>query len=406
MTQLGARRHYIVPRAFANANLLTRFYTDIYVNSVHRRDVMFRVGRMLRWQALCRLSGRNDQGVPSEFVKAFTRFGVRNRWRLLRARTVEEKIAIWTDSGEQFCRLVLRELNDAYETLFAYSSAALELFEYGHSVGRRCVLDHATAPLHAEMGLVIEESERFDGWSNMARVVSGIELYRERQKRERDLADVVICGSTFARRLVEAEGFPGDRIETIPLAVVSEGVTRDKVRFDSGGIRVIFVGDDGLRKGIGYLSMAIEMLDSGRIQARVAGDLGITPYGLSALSKNLELLGPVPRTQIEEIYRWADVLVLPSVSDTFGIVMLEAMSHGVPVIATPNTGGPDVIRDGVDGYIVPIRDPEAIAAKLDFLATHPDTLSEMSRSAIERVRYFSAQRYCERLIEVTLGDGR
>lgn len=107
----------------------------------------------------------------------------------------------------------------------------------------------------------------------------------------------------------------------------------------------------------------------------------------------------MPRAEIGEWYRWADVLVLPSVSDTFGLVILEAMAAGLPVIASVASGGPDVVRDDVDGWIVPVRDPEAIAERLEALAMRPELVRTMGDAARSRAAEFSPAAYGRRLLE-------
>jgi glycosyltransferase involved in cell wall biosynthesis len=99
-------------------------------------------------------------------------------------------------------------------------------------------------------------------------------------------------------------------------------------------------------------------------------------------------------------YEWADVCLLPSVSDTFGLVILEAMSLGVPVITTPNSGGPDVITDGENGFIVPVMSPDDIALKLEALDADRSLLSEVSQHSITRSADFSLDRYGELLATV------
>jgi glycosyltransferase involved in cell wall biosynthesis len=77
----------------------------------------------------------------------------------------------------------------------------------------------------------------------------------------------------------------------------------------------------------------------------------------------------VTRQEVRRHYQWADVFVFPSLCEGSAMVTYEALAAGLPVITTPNAGS--VVRDGVDGFIVPIRDAEAIAAKLDLLARDP-----------------------------------
>jgi glycosyltransferase involved in cell wall biosynthesis len=89
---------------------------------------------------------------------------------------------------------------------------------------------------------------------------------------------------------------------------------------------------------------------------------------------------------MRDLYSQASVLVLPSVEDGFGLVIGQAMACGVPVIATTNTGGPDLITDGVDGFIVPVRDAGAIRERLEHLYRNPDIRVAMGRAALDKVR--------------------
>jgi glycosyltransferase involved in cell wall biosynthesis len=131
---------------------------------------------------------------------------------------------------------------------------------------------------------------------------------------------------------------------------------------------------------------------------RAAGDLELSRLALAQLSSRMTLLGTVPRSEMPALFRWADVLVLPSVSDTFGMVILEAMAAGLVVIASENTAAPDILRHGEDGFVVPIRDPAAIATALELLASDHDLMREMGRAARERAGEFTVSRYGERLM--------
>jgi glycosyltransferase involved in cell wall biosynthesis len=93
---------------------------------------------------------------------------------------------------------------------------------------------------------------------------------------------------------------------------------------------------------------------------------------------------------------------LPSVSDTFGLVILEAMASGVPVISTTHTCAPDVVRDGIDGFVTPPRDAEIIAARLEQLADDRELLGSMSAQARARALEFNVDRYAERLVAAGL----
>ena len=111
-------------------------------------------------------------------------------------------------------------------------------------------------------------------------------------------------------------------------------------------------------------------------------------------------LPPVPHSRVLELMAEHDVLVLPSLAEGFGLVITEALSRGLPVITTPYTCGPDLMTDGEEGFIVPIRDPEAIADRLTRLAEHRDLLHAMSEAALETARRNAWSHYEERIIQI------
>jgi glycosyltransferase involved in cell wall biosynthesis len=114
------------------------------------------------------------------------------------------------------------------------------------------------------------------------------------------------------------------------------------------------------------------------------------------LFRGPEYIGQVPRVSVQSEFLAADVFVLPTLSDGFALAHLEALACGIPVITTPNCGS--VVRDGMDGIIVPIRDPVALANAIERIITNPDLRSRMSLSARARAREHTWERYGERLI--------
>src|SRR5207249_2069253 len=112
--------------------------------------------------------------------------------------------------------------------------------------------------------------------------------------------------------------------------------------------------------------------------------IGKIPARNAALERNLRkyrYIPSLPHQQLLEEMSRHDVLIFPSLFEGFGLVILEAMSRGLPVITTPNTAGPDIISDGEDGFIVPIRSSEAICEKLELLIRDRERLRAMSSAA-------------------------
>jgi glycosyltransferase involved in cell wall biosynthesis len=128
----------------------------------------------------------------------------------------------------------------------------------------------------------------------------------------------------------------------------------------------------------------------------MAGTVQILPEAEKRVRQHIQLTGIIPRPEMASQYDWADVFLLPSLCEGSATATYEAMSHGLPVICTPQTGS--TVRDGVDGFIVPAQNPDAIAEKLASLAADPDLLAAMSENARRNSADYTLEKYGERLL--------
>jgi glycosyltransferase involved in cell wall biosynthesis len=160
-------------------------------------------------------------------------------------------------------------------------------------------------------------------------------------------------------------------------------------------LRVLLAGEIGFRKGAPYVLQAARSTKA-LAEFRWCGPVGILPAAAAQLREHVELRGIVPRQLMAEHYAWADVFLLPSICEGSAAVCYEALAAGVPVITTENAGS--VVRHGIEGFIVPIRDSRAIAERLEMLHRDPELLESMSGAALERARDFTLKKYGERLL--------
>jgi hypothetical protein len=393
VAQLGARRHYLVPISLHAGGHLERFCTDVYFG---RRPWLDPIAARVLGSRSRGFKARCHPSLPTSVVSDFPALSIAGR------RPRGSQCRRWIDTGRSFGVSVVRTGFGRADTVVAFSSAALEIFEAARAAGLQTILDHATAPRDVEMAAVAQEEERFPGWApGGAMSDPGLGAYAERQQRERALADRILCGSSFVTATLTADDATDpSRLRTVPLGVApSVWNAGSNLRQHQGSLRVLFVGNEGLRKGLGYLIEAVKLLKSRHVRFRVAGNPGFSPLGRRALDAVCEECRPVAREEMSLWYEWADVVVLPSVSDTFGLVILEAMAAGVPVVASAASGGPDVIRDGVDGWVVPPRDAVAIAARLDELAASPGLARQIGDAARRRAEAFGVEAYTSRLLE-------
>ena len=281
--------------------------------------------------------------------------------------------------------------------MFTFNTAGLEVLQRAKQNGLRAVTEQTIAPMRLELGLLGDEASRFPGWEASTEN-AGASAYCDREEEEWKSADLILCGSEFVRDGIAQCGGPVEKCVVIPYGVdvSSRDLTAD-LRLPTSSphaLRVLTVGSVGLRKGSPYVLEAARQL-KGRAQFRMVGGIGVTREAEVQLREHLELTGPVPRSEIARHFAWADVFLLPSLCEGSATVTYEALAYGLPVICTPNTGS--VVRDGVEGFIVPIRDAAAIVDRLRQFLDDSELLKRMSANGAVRAKEFTVAKYGDRL---------
>jgi glycosyltransferase involved in cell wall biosynthesis len=207
----------------------------------------------------------------------------------------------------------------------------------------------------------------------------------ERELAEYADCDLVFVPSSFAMRTFVAKGVPREKLRLNPYGVDLKMFHREPKR--DRKFRVLFVGMIALRKGLPYLFEAVAGLGHSDVELCVAGTLETEMRPIMAKYEGtFRYLGAVDRSELHKHYSQASVLVLPSIEEGLALVQAQAMACGVPVIATENTGAADLFSDGVEGFIVPIRDARAIREKILTLYENPTMRDQMGEAALARVR--------------------
>lgn len=211
-----------------------------------------------------------------------------------------------------------------------------------------------------------------------------------KEEQEYAAADMITVPSTFVKRSFLEMGVAETKLRVIPYGV---SLTRfhpvgepDPDSFD-----VLFVGAASIRKGVRYLLEGFEALTHPRKRLTFVGAvLPEVEALIGEFSRRLPItcLGAVPQPALKEIMSRSHVMVLPSIEEGLALVQAQAMACGCPVIGTTNSGAEDLLRDGVEGFVVPIRDAGAIAERLQCLADDASLRSLMSQDSLMRVHSF------------------
>lgn len=274
--------------------------------------------------------------------------------------------------------------------LHGFSLYSLESLRAAKELGIPCAVERSGAHIRSQRRLVAEERARLGLPPAALDYYAGDDAL-ERMLGEYELADRIIVSSTFARDTFIAEGVAASKVVVAPLGANFPSRSWSPRR--TNPFTVLFVGNELERKG------TWDMLEAWRLAGLSAAELRlrspILPRWAHLVSPSVRLLDPMPHAAIAAHFSEASVFCLLSVEDGFGMVVLEAMAYGSPVIVSRNVGARDVVRDGENGFVVDIRSPEAVAEKLALLRTNPELLQHMSRNALATACQYTWSRYAE-----------
>jgi glycosyltransferase involved in cell wall biosynthesis len=269
-------------------------------------------------------------------------------------------------------------------------------FEAVRRAGGRAVLSYPIAHNDFQAKLYAEEAQLKPQFAAaLPRLGQLPSEYTERLEAECELADLILVGSTFVQQSFVALGFDARKIAVTPYGVdTARFVPRASPRRDRM-FRVLFVGQIGQRKGVSYLFEAFRLFRRADTELHVVGSY-VSGHQVYRRYANLYRHTPhVPQKDLPALYHEADAFVLPSLAEGMPLVVLEAMACGIPVITTTN-GAADIVRDGVDGFLVPIRDPEAIALRLEQLYGDPALRERLGRNARQQALRHTWEVYARR----------
>jgi glycosyltransferase involved in cell wall biosynthesis len=224
-----------------------------------------------------------------------------------------------------------------------------------------------------------------------------------RRVAEYAVADAVLCPSGFVRESFLRRGVPAERIFVVPYGMSLAETPEETAPARDETFRVLYVGQLSPRKGLRYLFEAFSALRHPRKELVIVGPAS-QPSGLENVKAPAGTIfrGVLKGDALARAYREAAVFVLPTVEEGLALVLGEALSFGAPVIATDHSGAADLFTAGREGFIVPIRDPGAIAARLQELADDPSLRARMSAAARERARALRGWENAGRTLVTTL----
>lgn len=319
-------------------------------------------------------------------TSAASRFDVTGLNRWLNWRTIDS-FDRWVESRLQPC--------DVYHCMSACGLGTHRVARQRY--GALTVCDRGSSHIVYQDRILQEEHER---WALPYKHIDERVIVREQQEYAE--CDIITVPSTFVYKSFLSEGISEKKLRKISYGVDLELFRRVKKKDEV--FRVIYVGAVSLRKGLLYMLQALEPLLR-EIEVWIIGNVttAMKPL-LSGYEDRVRFFGPVPRSDLYQHYSQGSVFVLPSLEEGLALVQAQAMACGLPVIATTNTGAEDLFTDGIEGFIVPIRAPEAIREKVLHLYNNPELRRGMGEASFRRVQSIGGWDFYGHTVSETYAD--
>ena len=277
------------------------------------------------------------------------------------------------------------------------SGYCLETLRVAKKRGIKTVVDRACPHIDFQLALLDEEIERLTGEKNRA---STRHKLKDKMLAEYDLADAIIVPSTYSYQSFKDRGFDDKKLNIVPLMkeknVTRINVTRDKKQ----DFMLLAVGFSFYRKGFYYLLKAWRELNLPNAKLILRTTVPKSFSSLLDFPSIVAVNHHLSNADLIRQYQLCDAFCLPSIDEGFGMAAVEAMAAAKPVIVTENVGMHDLITDKKEGFILPIRNVDAIKESILTLYEDRALAEEMGEAAYQCERRYSQEQYLKTITTV------
>ena len=284
------------------------------------------------------------------------------------------------------------------DILIGWSSFSLKSFQLGKNNKCLKILERGSTHIDFQTNIMKEEYLINNLTPNLPS-----KYIIDKEKMEYQLADHIMVPTEFARQTFLIRGFPEKKIIKIPYGVDLKEFQKKKSNKKKGLLfRIIYTGTLSIRKGVLYLLKSFEELNLKNSQLLMIGNvdseikLKINKY---RSNKKIVFKKSISQSKLSEQYSSSNVFITCSIEEGLSMVQLQAMSCGLPIICTPNSGGDEIVDNGIDGFILPIRDIKELKKKILYLYNNQSICFEMGMRAQKKIKdSFSWETYGKNVI--------
>ncbi len=336
-----------------------------------------------------KLAQRRVVGVPRGRLHIRPLTEIAAMWRIRRGGDDQQ---VWHQRAQAFQRSISDGAISAASAAIGFDTSAWILAERCRQLNVPFILDQSIGHPDSKLPLYALARQQYPAWN--AGIDERRPEIRAAERQEHDYATRVVSASSFTSRSLVEHGVDPAKIRVIPYGVDLDRFVLQP-RAAARPTRFIFVGFVNARKGVPLLFDAWRKVRAAGAELWLVGWISPSVRHLLPELPGVKCFGAVPHDEVSRLMQQSDVLVFPSYFEGFGLVLLEAMACGLPVITTTATAGPDLVTEGENGWVFEPGDLERLADTMTFCLEHPGQVAEMGRQARAAAERFTWSSYGE-----------
>jgi glycosyltransferase involved in cell wall biosynthesis len=286
------------------------------------------------------------------------------------------------------------------QVLHAYEDGAYYSFKRAKELGIQCSYELPIAHWATVRRLLAEEAERYPQWEPTLESTREPEEKLFRKEEELRMADRITCPSQFVLDSIPSEIKQKTPCQISPFgSPKSDPPSKEMVTNSSNCLKLLFVGSMSQRKGLADLFEAMKLVKKEPVTLSVLGQPSLPLEFYRKQFSDFQYFPPCSNQKVREIMMKHDILVLPSIVEGRALVQQEALSCGLSIIATRNSGGEDLVEEGLTGHLAPIRSPEKLAQCIVKNLEEINSLKEKKVECLKKAKQYSWEEYASKIID-------
>lgn len=397
---------YRTVEALDKINILQKYITTVYYQKDKK---MYRVlEKILKPSNLKRMYGRKNK-IVEKYLKTFDEFlGLLYLLivRIDKLKIIEPRFyALLTNHfGKKVYKYIKKNNTRA---LIMYDTTAYKCFKLINKSKYTCtkILDMSSAAAPYIRSILLDELNK-DNMTYKKSIKTKLKSYSKRickrYQREIENADYFLVPSNFVKKSLIYCGVDENKILYIPYGVDIKTFSYQRKKLNKEKIKFLFVGRVEAAKGIYYLIKAFEELKELNIELEIVGSIATKDKCICEdirNNNNISYIGAKTKNEMNNIYKNANVYIMPSIFEGLSLTLFESMASGLPVIASKNSGAEGIIENYKQGFVIDSNSKEQIKEKILWFHNNRDKIPQMGKEARKLAEKYTWENYNSNLVK-------